>query len=129
LNLRPPRPIEVVKVHGAWSVPGALYTSCVSHVAFMSRGVAVNLWKSLEINENICDIMQHQFVGPSSTKFLILLVRTAGLEPAQGFPQGILRLLGSLEIAKVLVRLLHSCRDQAATTTDCNFFIASRSLS
>jgi hypothetical protein len=56
----------------------------------MSRGLAVNVWKSLEINENICDMMQHQFVGPSSTKFLILLVRTAGLEPAQGFPQGIL---------------------------------------
>jgi hypothetical protein len=59
----------------------------------------------------------------------LVVVRTAGLEPAQGFPQGILRLLGSVEIAKVLVRLLHSCRDQAATTTDCNFFIASRSLS
>jgi hypothetical protein len=57
------------------------------------------------------------------------MVRTAGLEPAQGFPQGILRLLRSLEITKVLVRLLHSCRDQAATTTDCIFFIASRSLS
>jgi hypothetical protein len=56
----------------------------------MSRGLAVSAWKSLEINENICDIMQHQFVGPSPTKFLILLVRTAGLEPAQGFPQGIL---------------------------------------
>jgi hypothetical protein len=56
----------------------------------MSRGLAVSLWKSLEINENICDMMQHQFVGQSSTKFLILLVRTAGLEPAQGFPQGIL---------------------------------------
>jgi hypothetical protein len=56
----------------------------------MSRGLAVNVWKSLEINENICDMMQHQFVGPSSSKFLILLVRTAGLEPAQGFPQGIL---------------------------------------
>ena len=56
----------------------------------MSRGLAVNVWKSLEINENICDMMQHRFVGPSSSKFLILLVRTAGLEPAQGFPQGIL---------------------------------------
>jgi hypothetical protein len=56
----------------------------------MSRGLAVSVWKSLEINENICDMMQHQLVGPSSTKFLILLVRTAGLEPAQGFPQGIL---------------------------------------
>src|SRR5215472_5790111 len=62
------------------------HVSCRIHVAWS----CVSAWKSLEINENICDIMQHQFVGPSSTKFLILLVRTAGLEPAQGFPQGIL---------------------------------------
>jgi len=52
--------ISPMRFAGMWPIaeydaagPGAL------HIASMSRGAAVNLWKWLEINGNGCDTTQH----------------------------------------------------------------------